>query len=113
MTEYYDVWISWMRMRDQALVSQASFAVSLVLAYRLRWLLPAALREPLRRLYLVGGIPLYVFTLGLGLLDLELSPATSAGLVALALPAALAFVAWQFFASRREGDYGRRSAKAN
>lgn len=101
MTERYAAWMAYFVMRDTALVNQATFAVSLVAAYLLRQALPPVWREPLRRLYLVGGIPLYVFTVSIGLFDLQVDPTLAGWLVLAVLPAALAFLIWQVLSQRR------------
>lgn len=95
-TPRYDVWQAWFVMRDTALVNQATFAVSLVAAYLLRGWLPAGLREPMRRLYLVGGIPLYLFTLAVGFLNITITPAWAAALAVAGVPVALGFLFWQW-----------------
>jgi len=101
-TERYAAWQAWFVMRDTSLVNQATFAASLVLTYLLRGWLPAPLREPMRRLYLVGGIPLYLFTLGVGIFNITISPAWAAWLVLAALPPVAAFLIWQWRVMRRE-----------
>lgn len=90
--ERYVAWQNWLMMRDTSLVNQACFGIALVAAYLLRDLAPAPLREPLRKAYLIGGIPLYLFTLGVGLFNVQLTPETST-LVVLALsPIVLALI---------------------
>lgn len=94
-TDRWLAWQAWFAMRDTALVNQATFAVSLVAAYLLRGWLPAGLREPMRRLYLAGGIPLYLFTLAVGFLNISITPAWAVGLALAGLPLAVGFVIWQ------------------
>lgn len=63
MTEKYTAYIQMLAVRDQALCSLAALAIGVALAWELIRLWPAPWTDAIRRLYLIGGMALYVITL--------------------------------------------------
>lgn len=63
MTEKYTAYIQMLAVRDQALCSLAALAIGVALAWELLSLWPAPWYPAVRRLYLIGGMMLYVITL--------------------------------------------------
>jgi len=63
MTEKYTAYLSMLAVRDQALCSLAALAIGVALAWELIKLWPEPWTDAVRRLYLIGGMVLYVITL--------------------------------------------------